>query len=319
MTNGINVVKSKEKTQNETFVKSRSENLVTALRGKKITILGHDNIDVDATLSGILMSKLLDFLKIDNQFAILEEVKRNETYEIIEELLGIDMKEWEVKEESEDRNLFLVDHYETVHEGNVVGCIDHHPTKKEKNYEFKYTRNSCAAAYLIYEIMKEVNFPIEKEIAKMIIVSMMVDTTAFRSSKTIPEEVEQAKKLAEEYQLDYSSLEKSCLCLTPIEKLSTTEIISNGQKWYNYNESKVGSAYLQLYGLPDKEKVKLWLSFLKEKLNETNSDMLVFIIFDTKSNKTYEYRVTKFGIQKFIRNGILSRGKDIMPVIEKMF
>ena len=319
MTNGINVVKSKEKTQNETFVKSRSENLVTALRGKKITILGHDNIDVDATLSGILMSKLLDFLKIDNQFAILEEVKRNETYEIIEELLGIDMKEWEVKEESEDRNLFLVDHYETVHEGNVVGCIDHHPTKKEKNYEFKYTRNSCAAAYLIYEIMKEVNFPIEKEIAKMIIVSMMVDTTAFRSSKTIPEEVEQAKKLAEEYQLDYSSLEKSCLCLTPIEKLSTTEIISNGQKWYNYNESKVGSAYLQLYGLPNEEKVNFWISSLKEKLNETNSDMLVFIIFDTKSNKTYEYRVTKFGIQKFIRNGILSRGKDIMPVIEKMF
>lgn len=319
MTNGINIVKSEEKTQNENSIKKRSENLITALKGKKITILGHDNIDVDATLSGILMSKLLDFLKIENQFAILEEVKIDETYEIIEELLGIDMKEWEVKEESEDRELFLVDHYETVHKGHVVGCIDHHPTKKKKTYEFMYTRNSCASAYLIYEIMKEVNFPIGKEIAKIIIVAMLVDTTVFKSSKTITEEVEQAKKLAEEYQLDYSSLEKSCLCLTPIEELSTTEIISNGQKWYNYNQSKVGSAYLQLYGFPDEEKISLWLSFLKEKLNETNSDMLVFIIFDIKSNKTYEYRVTKFGIQKFIKNGILSRGKDIMPVIEKMF
>lgn len=311
MTNGINVVKTEEKR--------RLENLFTALKGKKITILGHDNIDVDATLSGILMSKLLDFLNIENQFTILEEVKKDDTYEIIEELLGIDMKEWEVQEENEDREIFLVDHYETVHKGHVVGCIDHHPTKQKKSYEFMYTRNACAAAYLIYEIMKEVNFPIEKEIAKMVIVAMMVDTTSFRSSKTITEEVEQAKKLAKEYNIDYSSLEKSCLCLTPIEKLSTTEIISNGQKWYNYNESKVGSAYLQLYGLPNEEKVNFWISSLKEKLNQTNSDMLVFIIFDTKSNKTYEYRVTKFGIQKFIKNGILSRGKDIMPVIEKMF
>ncbi len=311
MTNGINVVKSEEKT--------RSEKLVTTLKGKKITILGHDNIDVDATLSGILMSKLLDFLNIENQFAILEEVKRNETYGIIEELLGINMKEWEVKEESEDRNLFLVDHYETVHEGNVVGCIDHHPTKKEINYEFKYTRNSCAAAYLIYEIMKEVKFPIEKEIAKMIIVAMMIDTTAFRSSKTIPEEVEQAKKLAEEYQLDYSLLEKSCLCLTPIEKLNTSEIISNGQKWYNYNGVKVGSAYLQLYEMPDEEKINYWLSCLKERVKETDSDLLVFIIFDTQENKTYTYEVTEDEVYKSVKDGILSRGKDIMPAIEAMY
>lgn len=311
MTNGVTVAKSEEK--------KRSEKLITALKGKKITILGHDNIDVDATLCGILMSKLLDFLNIENQFAILEEVKKNETYEIIEELLGIDMKEWEVKEESKYRNLFLVDHYETIHEGNVVGCIDHHPTQKEMNYEFKYTRNSCAAVYLIYEIMKEVNFPIEKEIAKMIIVAMMVDTTAFRSSKTIPEEVEQAKRLAEEYKIDYALLEKSCLCLTPIEKLSTAEIISNGQKWYDYNSNKVGSSYLQLYEMPDEEKINMWLRTLRKKLNETNSVMLVFIIFDTQNNKTYEYQIVKNGIKKFVKDGILSRGKDIMPVIEKIF
>lgn len=319
MTNGINIVKSKEKEQKEISIKKRAEDLISVLKGKKVTILGHDNIDVDATLSGILMSKLLDFLGIENQFAILEEVKRNETYEIIEELLGIDMKEWEVKEESEDRELLLVDHYETVHEGHVIGCIDHHPTKQEKNYEFKYTRNSCAAAYLIYEIMKEVNFPIEKEITKRIIVAMMVDTTAFRSSKTIPEEVEQAKKLAEEYNLDYSSLEKSCLCLTPIEKLSTAEIISNGQKWYNYNEHKVGSAYLQVYGLPDEEKINYWLKCLKERISATESEMLVFIIFETQSNKTYVYEVTEDKICKNVKEGILSRGKDIMPVIEEKY
>ena len=285
----------------------------------KITILGHDNIDVDSVVSGILMSKLLDFLKIENQFAILEEVKRNETYEILEELLGIDMKQWEVKEENEERKLFLVDHYETKHKGHVIGCIDHHPTKKENTYKFNYTKNSCAAAYIIYEIMQEVGFPMEKEIAKMIIVAMMIDTVAFRSSKTVPEEVEEAKKLAEEYQLDYSSLEKSCLLVTPIEKLSTVEIISNGQKWYNYNRVKVGSAYLQLYGMPDENKVNYWLSCLKERVKETQSDILIFVIFETQSNKTFIYEVTEDNIFKRVKEGILSRGKNIMPEIEARY
>lgn len=148
---------------------------------------------------------------------------------------------------------------------------------------------------------------------------MMIDTTAFRSSKTIPEEVEKAKKLAEEYQLDYSLLEKSCLCLTPIEKLNTSEIISNGQKWYNYNGVKVGSAYLQLYKMPDEEKINYWLSCLKERVKETDSDLLVFIIFDTQENKTYTYEVTEDEVYKSVKDGILSRGKDIMPAIEAMY
>ena len=41
------------------------------MEGKKLTILGHDNIDVDAFLSGVLLSRLFNFLKIDNEFIVL--------------------------------------------------------------------------------------------------------------------------------------------------------------------------------------------------------------------------------------------------------
>lgn len=305
--------------QNSEMLKERAKKLVSTLKGKKVTILGHDNIDVDACLSGILMSRLLSFLNIENQFCILEKVKEDDTYEIITELIGINMKKWEVQQEEESRTLFLLDHYETVHKGKVIGCIDHHPTHQKKDYSFMYVRNSCATAYLIYELMKEVNFPIGEEETKMILVSMMVDTTSFRSSKTIKEEVEIAKKLAEKYQLDYMFLEKCCLCLTPINKLTIEEIISNGQKWYNYNGNKVCSAYVQLYELPQKLQLEKWLSRLKTKLLETCSDMLVFIIFDTKENKTYEYHIMNDDITENVSEGILSRGKDIMPKIEKRY
>ena len=49
MTNGIDLWKKQ---------------LTDTLKGKKVTIIGHDNIDVDSALSGILLSKLLHFFNI---------------------------------------------------------------------------------------------------------------------------------------------------------------------------------------------------------------------------------------------------------------
>lgn len=299
--------------------KNRAQRLKKVLAKKYITILGHDNIDVDAALSGILMSRLLNFMGIENEFCILEKVKKDDTFEILQEMFGIDMSEFEHVSEDYERTILLLDHYETVHCGEVIACIDHHPNSAKNEYQFMYTRNSCATAYLIYEIMQEAGFPVGAEEAKMIVVSMMVDTTAFRSSKTIKEEAEEAKVLAEKFGLDYEALEKYCLCLTPINKLTAEQIISNGQKWYDYSGYTVGSSYLQLYGLPDERILNDWLERLEAKRYETDCKMLVFIIFETKENLTYEYRITEYGISKLVKQGILSRGKDIMPVIENMF
>ena len=287
----------------------------------EVSIIGHDNIDVDAFLSGVLLSRLLKFLNVNANFIILQPIKKNDTYEIISDLTDINMYSYEENSEDESRNLFLVDHYETTHKGKIVGCIDHHPTEKENTYVFSYVRNSSASAYLVYELMKVANYPITAEEAKLIIISMMVDTTAFRSSKTILEEVEAAKLLAKEFNLDYKYLEKYCLCLTPIEKMNVDQITSNGQKQYDYNGHKVQSAYLQLYGIPDEVTMNKWLDYLNNKVADetTNIEMIVFIIFDTKSNITYEYQVMQYCIKKIIHNGILSRGKDIMPKIERRY
>lgn len=290
-----------------------------SLPKQKITILGHDNIDVDAFLSGVLLSKLLDFLKIDNEFVILEKVKENETYKIVKELFNIDMKKWEKISENEDRYLFLEDHFETIHLGKIVGCIDHHPTNKKFDYEYQYRRNSCASAYLIYEIMKQEGYQLSKEDAKMVIVAMMIDTTAFRSTKTIQEEVEEAKKLALEYSLDYEKLLKYCFCLTPIKNMEIKDIVENGKKHYNYAGTEVESAYVQLYGMPDENTVNSWISYLKDSIRISNVRMKVFIIFEMKANKTIEYRITSENVTITEHKGILSRGKDIMPKIEEIF
>lgn len=291
-------------------------------RDNELIILGHDNIDVDAFLSGVLISKLFDYLGVRNRFCIWETVAVDgETSQIVLNLLGMDMRKWVNTEDGEDENrlLFLEDHFETFHKGKVVGCIDHHPTSKQVEFDFEYRRKSCATAYMVYEIMKLVGYKPSKEESKMIIVSMMVDTTSFMSSKTIPEEVEVAKRLADKYQFDYDALIKYCLCLTPIASMKRCEIVSNGQKYYDYSGNKVGSAYLQLYELPDEMIINGWLRVIHDKILKEKLKMQVFIIFAIKDNKTYEYCVTKKSVNEIIHDGILSRGKDIMPEIEKSF
>ena len=67
--------------------------------------------------------------------------------------------------------------------------------------------------------------------------------------------------------------------------------------------------------MPDEATINKWLTYLKSKVSGKTSsiEMMVFIIFDTKSNITYEYQVMQYYAKKIIHNGILSRGKDIMP------
>lgn len=293
--------------------------LYNTLYGKKITILGHDNIDVDSTLSAILFSKLLTFLKIENEFLILEKVKEDDTYTIIKKLFDIDIKVYEKLEEESSRNLVLLDHYETVHKGNILACIDHHTTLKDINYPFKYVKSSCATAYLIYEIMILAGYVPTKQDISMMIMAMLIDTVSFRSSKAVERETIVAKNLAKEYGIDFDLLEKYGLGLTDISSMTDEQIISNGYKWYNFTRPKdVGSSYLQLYGMPSKDTLNHWLELIIQKRKRTDADILVFLLFDVKESKTYEYIFTKEGnIEMYLHDGILSRGKDIMPKIEK--
>lgn len=71
--------------------------------------------------------------------------------------------------------------------------------------------------------------------------------------------------------------------------------------------------------MPDENKVNYWLSCLKERVKETQSDILIFVIFETQSNKTFIYEVTEDNIFKRVKEGILSRGKNIMPEIEARY
>lgn len=285
--------------------------MFNCLKGKEITILGHDNIDVDSCISGILLSKLLTFKNIENKFIILDKEISKDTYNCLLKL-GYDLNDFELEIKSD--YVFLVDHYITVHSNNVVGCIDHHPTIQEFNYDLYLNTKSSSCAKLIYDLMEQEKYPISKEDVLLTVYSIFMDTCSMTSSKLVLSDKNWAISKINEFEFNYSEIENDGFCLTNLN--DDIDIVSkNGIKSYIYNNKIVKSSYIQVN--EQSNQVDNILNYLNNIVKNTEIYLWVFLIINFKDNETYEFKIYKDNTLKVIHNGILSRGSDIMPKIEK--
>lgn len=282
------------------------------LKGKEVTILGHDNIDVDSCISGILLSKLLTFKNIENKFVILDKQISKDTYDCLLKL-GYDLNNF--KSDLISNYVFLVDHHITVHSDNVVGCIDHHPTIQELNYNLYLNTKSSSCAKLIYDLMVKEQYPITKEDVLLTIYSIFMDTCSMTSSKLVSSDKDWAIAKINEFGFNYSEIETDGFCLTDLnDDIDTLSI--NGMKTYCYNNKTVKSSYIQVNQFKS-NKFRLIIKHLQNKVINSDTYLWVFLIIDFKENETYECKIYKDKIMDTWHEGILSRGSDIMPRIEK--
>lgn len=289
--------------------------------GQKITILGHGNIDFDAFVSGILLSRLFTHLGISNEFILLEKPPKNDTYRFVKEVVGVRMETYYVgSKENATRNLVLVDHYETTHKGTVFACIDHHPHQKELAYPFYYFKNSCATAYLIYKLMEFAGYPFKQEEIQWVMVSMVTDTSYFKSGKVVQREISKMKRIGKQYHLYFTEMKKYGLSSTRLYKLNLKKVIENGKKQYTFCGKTIISSYIQI-GEEGKPLTNFYLkcclhTIQRQRIRQAIF-LWVFIVYDLQKNATYLYKVGE-GMQTVKREEeILSRGTDIMPRIEK--
>lgn len=294
------------------------QKIINLPKDSKISLLPHDNADVDAIFSCILLSKLLDFFQIENEILIFDKTIAKDTMYICD-IVGINVNMYIEEHEDKKRNLFLLDHFSTVHKGNVIGCIDHHPTENNIQYPIYEYRKSCATAYIIYTYMLEVNMKITKEIVELLGYAMLVDTCSFTSSKTVESESKILPDILLSYGLDYNKMcEISCL-YTNIHEMTLDEISTNGLKLYDYNRGKVKSSYLQLKQNIDDELLKKVILKITNILSNEKLLLWIFIVYAIDEKKTYVYLIHSTGVEYKIYDRIISRGVDIMPKVEEMF
>lgn len=282
---------------------------------KNITIVPHDNVDVDSIFSAILLSKLLSHFNIKNEIVIFDKKIDKDTSYFLNKV-NYSISKFLTYDEDENRLLFLVDHYETTHSGTVVGCIDHHFTTKDICYDIYLYKNSSSASYIIYNLLKGANIKITKEIILLVCYATLVDTCSFTSTKTNVKEKEEILQLLKSNSFNVKKMLEESLCLQDLTKMTSEEIIYNGAKSYTFNGHNVKSSYVQTNTLDISSDI---INKISNIVKEENLDMWVFIVFDMINKKTKVCKIMQDRIQTEEINLILSRGQDIMPKIEEQY
>jgi manganese-dependent inorganic pyrophosphatase len=304
----------------------------------EIIIIGHKNPDTDSIITAIAYAILKN--KIDNKnnyiAARCGEIN-NETKAVLKKA---SLNEPMLIENISGKKVILIDHNEFtqacdgIEKAEILEVIDHH--KINFSYPlpiYFYAEPIGATSTIIAKIFFEKNIIIEKNIALALLAAILSDTVVFKSSTTTNEDREIAKKLAEIAEVkDIEAFgieikrEKTSLLGKSIE-----EIILGDFKEYKFAKGKVGIGQIEIVDFKEVEELKKEIINGMEKIkNSENFDLVLLmatniLLGDTqllcvgkieKAEEAFNLKAKENCI--YLKN-VMSRKKDIVPKIEKVF
>lgn len=289
------------------------------LKGKDLAIIGHDNADIDSIISGIMLNKLFNYMGIKSRFLITDDIIEHKISSI---LLRYNINVNNYISTLKEEYLFLVDHSKTNHNGIVIGAIDHHKHIGGFNYPIYINSMSASTSMHVFRIMEKLKFPFSKEDVNLILLAAYTDTCSLKSSKVTDLDRKDISNLILKYDIDENILLKDGLLLRDLHEMSIEDILNNGLKKYNFGEIKFNSSYLRIGKIKDAKEVELPLILKVRELllnSNNNIDFWFFVFACINENKTFVINISDSSVETYAHQGILSRGKDIIPNLEKKY
>lgn len=287
------------------------------LKDKNLAIIGHDNADVDSIVSGVMTEKLFNYLGINSRFLITDAYIETKISSILLKY-GIDVSMYPSKITEE--YLFLVDHHETQHCGIVLGVIDHHKSTNPIECPFYINSTSASASMHVYRLMKYFNYPFLKEDINLILIAAYTDSCSLKSSKVMDLDRNEIEYLISKYNIDECKLYEDGLLIRKLFEMSIEDILNNGLKKYNTKDTIFNSSYLRIDCISSLKEFELQIvlavrEFLSKQ--ENTISFWVFVFACIKDNKTVVLHISTTSVETYVHEGILSRGKDIIPSIKE--
>lgn len=300
---------------------------------EKTLIFGHKNPDTDSICSSIVMEDFERKLGNDNCKAVRIGNVNKETKYVLD-YLG--MEEIPYVEDVEDgTNVILVDHNEAtqcvnnIQNAKILKVIDHHTMNFKAPYLLYYRAEpvGCTATVL-YHLYTENNFEIEKNIAILMMSSIISDTLLFKSPTCTPEDEKVARELAKIAGIDIEAYGLEMLKAgTDLDDFSEEELINLDAKKFtsgdlNYIIAQVNTVSIQDV-LKKKEKIEERINAVIEK---EGLNLFVFAITDILNsnsqiialgNRTDIIEKTcKLEDNMAFLEGVVSRKKQLVPLVE---
>jgi manganese-dependent inorganic pyrophosphatase len=305
-----------------------------------ISVFGHKAPDSDSILSAIILS---DFFGKRGEKAtpyVLGKISGEAKY--ILEKYGVAVpKLLSSLDEIADTAIALVDTTDPhqlpdgVDKMPVRMIIDHHPLGglAAVNACEIWTRACGATCSVLYELFKYYKTEISKTTSTLILCGILADTLCLMSATTTDADRAIVKKLAKQLQADIPTLWNELLTAkSDIANLSDEELIMQDAKEFAFNEKKFIICNIEIN---DSAAVLPRLKTIKEKMREIKRDKncwaVLLLIMDIAKEKTLFAAFTddnekienlfdvKFVDNETVINKMVSRKKDIIPVLQSGF
>ena len=286
--------------------------LLTQAKGR-IVVTGHDGADVDSVISCMLVRRLLERWHIPCDITLAAPDGQSQR---VMKRFGVDVSALEGETRDGDC-LILVDHHQSARPGSVVACIDHHPTDYPPAYPYVQIEGSGACAVMVLHLMREAGVSVTPEDERLAIAALYLDTIALRSAKTTKEEAAWGEQEAKRLGLDEEWLRREGMRLRDMT-LPARELALLGRKVYDFGGLRVLSTYVQTDAMTD-ERLEEIVNVLRAEFIAEGAALWVYLVHNPMAMRSTQYDLLPDGsVVKTEYDCLVSRGKDVMPRVEKM-
>lgn len=307
------------------------------------SIIGHRNPDTDTICSAIAYQEFLKNKGIKAEALSLGNLNKETKFVLDKFKIEYPRVVDKLPKNSE---IILVDHneedqsIENFNDLNVIEVIDHHKaniqTDKPIRIHIEPLGSSCS---VIAKKFLAKNFEISEKIAQILIAGIISDTLFFKSPTTTETDKELVKKLNKIAKIDslVGGLEKFSLEMfnakSDVRDISTEDLVKLDYKNFNFSGHKFGIGVMETtnkdFGLERKSEIE---EILKKIKAEEGLAGVVFSVIDILKGENYTFcsgekerkileEIFEFKEREGIlfRQGLVSRKKEIVPLMEKYF
>ncbi|NOR85550.1 manganese-dependent inorganic pyrophosphatase [archaeon] len=300
-------------------------------------IFGHKNPDTDSICSAIAYADFKTKNGEKNILAARIGDINNETKFVLDKF---DISAPKLLTDGTDKKMILVDHNQETQsinnrdKGEVVEVLDHHNINFQSAGTIPFIADAVGATATILATMYfETKTPLDKKIAGLLLSAIISDTVIFKSPTTTDKDKTMAKKLAPIAEIkDLNAFGIEMFKAKSVwGDMNSADIIEMDRKEYDMSGTKISITQVETVDytdlVPRKKELLDELLRLKELRDMNLSVLLITDIIkegclllavgDTgKIEKAYNKKLENC---EMWLDGVLSRKKQVVPLLEKVF
>lgn len=304
---------------------------------KTIYIIGHKQPDTDSICSPIAYAQYLK-QKGKNAVAVKSGDINSETKYVLD-YFKVEVPETLI--DAAEKTMILLDHNEKIQspdnidKAKIIEIIDHHKIvfKYPIPIYFHSEPIGSTSTIIAKKYFGDENVKLTKQIAGILLSAILSDTVIFRSPTTTEQDTEIAKKLAqiaeikniEEFGIEIKKTKAI------LKGMSAEDIILSDFKIYEFGKIKIGGSQVEVLDLNEvNERKQELLEKIKKIAQKENYDILILMATDIiKQNSLLLFWEKENYIEKAFSKkpenntlyleGVMSRKKEVMPLLAKLF